>query len=118
MQESEFKPIKAISESPKEPGTVHIVFSKPYHPEHLSKLLKLRFGFDSYPVPADDKGKRNEKMSDRIAYNHQLSTYYFNPVNGYNCKKGCLTQYAVSIFIDENYDEDDWARDGWENNTL
>ncbi|ODN01734.1 hypothetical protein Ocin01_04961 [Orchesella cincta] len=118
VQESEFKPIKAISESTMEPGTILMVFAKPYHPEHLSKLLKLRFGFDSYPVPANEDGPQDGEQPDQIVYNHELSTYYFNPVNGYNCKKGCLTQYAVSIFVDENSEEDDFARTAWENNAL
>lgn len=129
VQESEFKPVKAISESTMEPGTILMVFAKPYHPEHLSTLLKLRFGFDSYPVPPNDKetrrptkpqkqGENDQNQQDQIVYNHELSTYYFNPVNGVNCKKGCLTQYAVSIFVDENSDEDDFARTAWENNTV
>lgn len=109
VQESEFKPIKSISESTTEQGTILMVFSKPYHPEHLSELLKLRFGFDSYPVPPSDMAARGHRQNpDQIVYNHQLSTYYWNPVNGVNCKKGCLTQYAVSIFIDGDSDEDDW----------
>lgn len=132
VQESEFKPVKAISESTMESGTILMVFAKPYHPEHLSKLLKLRFGFDSYPVPPNDSqrdqkrttpkprqgGNKEKKEEDRIIYNHELSTYYFNPANGVNCKKGCLTQYAVSVFVDENSDEDDFARTAWERNTV
>jgi len=89
VEKSEFKPVKSISKNGKD--TI-LVFSKPYHPEQLSRLLKLRFGFDSKPNFEKSTGKH-----DIILYKDELSTYYWNSENGKDCEAGCLAQYAVSI---------------------
>ncbi|OXA40492.1 uncharacterized protein LOC110860590 [Folsomia candida] len=89
LEESEFKPVKVL---PRGNRDVVLLFKKPYHPEHLAKLVKFRFGFDSKPNYVNIKEGRT-----RILYRGDLSTYFWNSVNGKNCLDGCDTQYSVSF---------------------
>jgi hypothetical protein len=98
VETSEFKPVKSILKNGK---SVLLTFSKPYHPEQLARLLKLRFGFDSKPNYIERKDG-----ADEILYRHDLSTYYWNSENGKDCEQGCLAQYAVSINGEEFQNND------------